>query len=81
MKKYTYLFEIFGKKNKFICEAISRIEADKLFKEMLFRNTNFDSVIEDNIPKIKEHYKSYNDAFQNFDDIFSSTFGNFFNKK
>lgn len=47
MKKFTFLFELFGEKGKYVCYAIDRQAADKEFQAMLMRQTRMDSVTEE----------------------------------
>ena len=71
MKNFTYKFELFGKKAKFICSAIDRKRADEEFCNMLLKHTKFDSVTEEN-PVIKE--KNFMTDFDNIFKNFSSSF-------
>lgn len=77
MRKFTFYFELFGKKGKFVCNASNRASADVQFKDMIMRNTTFTQVI-DEVPEPKEPRKpgkgGIEDIFNSFGDIFGKDF-------
>ncbi len=78
MRKFTFYFELFGKKGKYVCTASNRASADVQFKDMIMRNTTFTQVI-DEVPEPKEPHKpgkgsSIEDRFSSFSDIFGKDF-------
>ncbi len=81
-KKFTYKFQLWGKKGIFTCHAHDRAEADELFSDMLVKNTQFDSVIEDKIeradPRRQTGKDNIGDIFEKFGEIFGDK--NFFSR-
>lgn len=80
MKKFTFLFELFDKKGKYVCYAIDRQAADKEFQTMLKRRTRMDSVVEekdDRQPKKPFDFMGEKDIFSEFADIFGKGWLNF----
>ena len=74
MKKYTFMFELFGKKGKYTCYAANRKEADVDFSDMLLRNTRFESVLEEKDSRRQMGKDKIEDGFANFADIFGKDF-------
>lgn len=79
MRKFTFKFELFGKKAEFNCEAFDREHADEQFASMLKRHTTLHSVTDE----LKEPRKPKEPRRGSFpggiEDIFSS-FGDIFDK-
>ena len=74
MKKFTFLFELFGKKGKYVCYATDRRAADDEFQDMLKRQTRMDSIVEekdDRKQKKSTRPGGIDDIFTNFADIFA----------